>query len=239
MCRVQGFTPDVNGRCICDPIVSGPGCCFCAVPGTCGPVLSAAQSAAAAALVVNLHGVVLSSPGGTVFQAGQVRANARGPGPQAASEGTTLLKQGNVHCLRAFGKGRACAHAATALHVSSDASSSLAAKGKVVYCSGLTQLHAGLMRWQRDVFTILREAADAHDALCCVRRHATRACRGTTSRSQRWSTRLGASASACGAPLALPARSAMLGEGTVLSIHAKRAPYAGMHARGLWLPIRA
>jgi len=77
-CRAQGFTPDVNGRCICDPIVSGPGCCFCAVPGTCGPVLSAAQSAAAAALVVNLHGVVLSAPGGTVFQAGQVRADARG-----------------------------------------------------------------------------------------------------------------------------------------------------------------
>ena len=69
----QGFTPDVNGRCICDPIVSGPGCCFCAVPGTCGPVLPDAQAAAAAALVVNLHGVVLSSPGGTVFQPGQVR----------------------------------------------------------------------------------------------------------------------------------------------------------------------
>ena len=67
----QGFTPDVNGRCTCDPIVSGPGCCFCAVPGTCGPVLTSAQAASAAALVVNLHGVVLSSPGGTVFQPGQ------------------------------------------------------------------------------------------------------------------------------------------------------------------------
>lgn len=67
----------MKGRCICDPIVSGPGCCFCAVPGTCGPVLPDAQAAAAAALVVNLHGVVLSSPGGTVFQPGQVR-NSRG-----------------------------------------------------------------------------------------------------------------------------------------------------------------
>jgi len=114
-CRAQGFTPDVNGRCICDPIVSGPGCCFCAVPGTCGPVLSAAQSAAAAALVVNLHGVVLSAPGGTVFQAGQVRADARRDRrPGSFSSNTPNNGDFTSKPLRVLDKGRACALLASA-----------------------------------------------------------------------------------------------------------------------------
>ena len=33
-----------SGKCICDPINAGPGCCFCVTPGTCGPQLTDAQA---------------------------------------------------------------------------------------------------------------------------------------------------------------------------------------------------
>ncbi len=41
---VQGFVTAKSGRCICDPINAGPGCCFCVTPGTCGPQLTDAQA---------------------------------------------------------------------------------------------------------------------------------------------------------------------------------------------------
>ena len=40
----QGFVTAKSGKCICDPINAGPGCCFCVTPGTCGPQLTDAQA---------------------------------------------------------------------------------------------------------------------------------------------------------------------------------------------------
>lgn len=43
-CAAQGFVTAKSGKCICDPINAGPGCCFCVTPGTCGPQLTDAQA---------------------------------------------------------------------------------------------------------------------------------------------------------------------------------------------------